>query len=63
MALDISKIKLVVWDLDDTFWSGTISEGEIKPSADNIQLVRDLTDCGIINSICSKNDFEVVKAE
>lgn len=63
MALDISKIKLVVWDLDDTFWSGTISEGEIKPSADNIQLVRDLTDCGIINSICSKNDFEVAKAE
>lgn len=61
--MTLEKIKLVIWDLDDTFWNGTISEGPIKPSNINIQLVRDLTDCGIINSICSKNDVEVAKNE
>ena len=24
------KIKLVIWDLDDTFWNGTISEGTVE---------------------------------
>lgn len=61
--IDLLKIKLVVWDLDDTFWTGTISEGDIIPSKENIKLVRELTNCGIVNSICSKNEFEVSKAE
>lgn len=55
------SIKLVVWDLDETFWSGTLSEGGMRIPEDHLQLVRDLTDGGIINSICSKNDFEPVK--
>lgn len=59
--IDIKSIKLVVWDLDDTFWKGTISEGAIIPEQRNIQLVSDLTDCGIVNAVCSKNDFEVAK--
>lgn len=50
------KIKLVIWDLDDTFWKGTLSEGEVTPVAENIELVKKLTDIGIINSVCSKND-------
>lgn len=50
------QIKLVIWDLDDTFWKGTLSEGEILFSQKNIQLVRDLADRGIISSISSKND-------
>ena len=56
--IDYSKIKLVIWDLDDTFWKGTLSEGPIVSIAENIQLVRDLTDRGIVNSICSKNDYK-----
>lgn len=56
--MDLSKIKLVIWDLDDTFWSGTLSEGEITPINENIKLIKDLTNCGIVNSICSKNDYE-----
>lgn len=59
--IDLKNIKLVAWDLDDTFWSGTISEGEITPIAEHIQLVHDLTDCGIINTICSKNDHIVAE--
>lgn len=59
--IDIKSVKLIVWDLDDTFWKGTISEGAIIPEQRNIQLVSDLTDCGIVNAVCSKNDFEVAK--
>ena len=59
--IDYSKIKLVIWDLDDTFWKGTLSEGPIVSIAENIQLVRDLTDRGIVNSICSKNDYKLYK--
>lgn len=55
MRIDFSKIKLVIWDLDDTFWKGTISEGRIVSIKSNIELVKDLTNRGIINSICSKN--------
>ncbi len=57
MNIEVSKIKLVIWDLDDTFWEGTISEGIIKPINSNIELVQNLTKRGIINSICSKNDI------
>lgn len=57
--MDFDKIKLVIWDLDNTFWSGTISEGEIQPIKRNIELILSLTDCGIINSVCSKNKFDV----
>ena len=57
----LDSVKLIVWDLDDTFWSGTLSEGGAILPAENAALVRDLTDCGIINSICSKNEFEPTK--
>ncbi len=56
--ISINSIKLIIWDLDETFWSGTLSEGGARIPEDNTQLVKDLTDCGIINSICSKNEFE-----
>lgn len=50
--IDISKIILVNWDLDDTFWKGTLSEGPIEAASVNIQLVKNLTDRGIVNTIC-----------
>jgi len=58
--MEIEKIKLVIWDLDNTFWSGNIKEGGIQLISENIELVKSLTDCGIVNSICSKNTFEDV---
>ena len=57
----LDSVKLIIWDLDDTFWSGTLSEGGAILPDENAALVRDLTDCGIINSICSKNEFEPTK--
>ena len=56
--IDIKTVKLIVWDLDDTFWTGTLSEGGATAIEANVQLVKDATDAGIINSICSKNEQE-----
>ncbi len=58
---DITKTKLIIWDLDDTFWSGNLSEGDVVLKPEAIALVRELTTKGIMNSICSKNNFEDVK--
>ena len=55
------QVKLVIWDLDDTFWRGTLSEGPISPVQSNIDLVRTLAERGIISSICSKNDFDAAR--
>ena len=60
---DITKTKLVIWDLDETFWRGTLTEGEIILRPETIALVRELTTKGIMNSICSKNNFEDVKTK
>lgn len=56
------QIKLVIWDLDDTFWKGTLSEEHVDFLQENIRLVKTLTDCGIMNSISSKNDADQVQA-
>lgn len=54
---DISKLKLIVWDLDETFWNGTLSDNDsVQIPAINKQLVIDLTEHGIVNAVCSKND-------
>lgn len=57
----MEKIKLVVWDLDETFWKGTLSEGDVEIIPQNVEIVKELTRRGIINSISSKNDFFTVK--
>jgi FkbH-like protein len=53
------QIKLVIWDLDDTFWNGTLAEGTFAgiPKS-NADIVIELARRGIVSSICSKNDFE-----
>ena len=57
------KIKLIIWDLDETFWKGTLSEEGVQIPEVNRQLILRLTDIGIVNSICSKNDFEQVQRQ
>jgi FkbH-like protein len=58
-----NKIKMVIWDLDDTFWNGTLAEGEsVKRIARNVRIVKQLTDRGIVSSICSKNDYAAAKS-
>ena len=50
--IQLDKIKLIIWDLDETFWYGTISEEGYTLPDSHVKLVKDLTDAGIINSIC-----------
>ena len=56
-------VKLVVWDLDDTFWKGTFSEEAVTPVGENSELVKCLAARGIVSSICSKNDRESARNE
>jgi FkbH-like protein len=57
----MTNIKLIIWDLDDTFWRGTLDEGDINIIPEHIELVKRLNENGIINTICSKNDFSKAK--
>lgn len=58
--MDFDKIKLIIWDMDDTFWHGTLSEGNVECPEENILLVKLLSMEGIVNSISSKNDYQPV---
>lgn len=62
MHIDLKQIKLIIWDLDGSLWKGVLSEGEVSVPREHIKLVRDLADCGIMQSICSKNDFGKAQA-
>jgi len=55
------EIRLVIWDLDGTFWRGTLTEGGIDYVQENHDLVIELARRGIMNSICSINDHAAVK--
>lgn len=53
------KVKCVAWDLDNTFWHGTLIEQEsVEAKPDAIELVKKLDEKGIIQTIISKNDFD-----
>lgn len=58
---DDIQIKAVIWDLDNTFWNGILSEGEVTPIQSNIRIVRELADAGVISAICSNNDFDAAR--
>jgi len=54
-------VRLVIWDLDETFWKGTLTEGGIREYVtEHHDLVVTLAKRGIISSICSKNDANTV---
>lgn len=54
--MDFSRIKLVIWDLDETLWTGVLSDGAVILPEENKELLHSLADHGIVCSICSKND-------
>ncbi|MFK7836997.1 MAG: hypothetical protein AB8B60_12315 [Sulfitobacter sp.] len=61
-ALFAEDIRLIIWDLDETFWDGTLTEGGIAYREDHHLLVEELTRRGIMSAICSKNDPDDVEA-
>ena len=58
---EAESVRLVVWDLDETFWRGTLSEGGIAWVDANAAIVVELARRGIISAICSKNDLSAVE--
>ncbi len=60
---DYDKIKMIIWDMDETFWQGILSEGEVILPISNVDLVQSITDHGVVNSISSKNDEDAVMEE
>jgi FkbH-like protein len=57
------NVRLIVWDLDETFWQGTLAEGEIQPIARHVEMVKELSGRGIVNAIASKNELSRVQAK
>lgn len=56
------KIKVLVWDLDNTLWNGTLLEDEhVEPFPGVVELLRELDRRGILLSIASKNEPEPVR--
>ncbi len=57
-------IKLIIWDLDDTLWRGTLAEGDdVELFPERVNAIKKLNQQGVVHSICSKNDFETAKAK
>lgn len=50
-------VKCIVWDLDNTLWSGTLAEGDtVELRRDVVRVIDVLDQRGILHSIASKND-------
>lgn len=50
-------IKVLVWDLDDTLWDGTLAEGDavrLRPGVEEV--LKTLDRRGVLHSIASRND-------
>jgi FkbH-like protein len=57
------QVKLVVWDLDETLWTGTLSEGPVELGDGRADLLHRLVDQGVMVSVSSKNDQAIARAE
>lgn len=61
-ALPAKKIKCVCWDLDNTLWDGVIGDKGLKGvtvKQEIVDLIKELDNKGILQSIVSKNEYEI----
>lgn len=57
---DEHYIKCVVWDLDNTIWHGVLLEGNrVSLRKGIVAIIEELDRRGILNTIASKNDYDV----
>ena len=57
-----AKVKCVVWDLDNTLWSGVIGDDgadRVVPNERVLSLIRELDERGVVQSIASKNAHDI----
>ena len=63
-ATSVVPVKCVVWDLDGTLWDGIISEQDsdcLMPKGNVVDVIKTLDARGILNSIASKNELDLVQ--
>lgn len=54
-----TRVKCLVWDLDNTLWQGTLAEGDpVTPHARARRLITTLDERGILQAVASKNDHD-----
>lgn len=61
-----SKVKCVAWDLDNTLWDGVIGDtdnGNVTLKPDSVKLIKELDQRGILQTIVSKNTFDIAWAK
>jgi len=64
VSTEARAIKCLVWDLDNTLWPGTLLEGDDGPVPEAVQaVVRGLDERGILQSIASRNEVDLVQAK
>ncbi len=52
-------IKILVWDLDNTLWQGTLAEGDdVRPRPGVLRVLKTLDERGVLHSIASRNDHD-----
>ena len=52
----MDKVKLIIWDLDDTLWDGSIMvTKDVKLRTSYIDSIKELNNRGVVNSVCSNN--------
>lgn len=57
------KVKCVAWDLDNTLWDGVIGDMEnccIRVKPESLNLIKELDKRGVLQTIVSKNTYDVV---
>lgn len=63
MPEEPATVKCLVWDLDNTLWQGTLSEGDEVRLPDWVrELIVELDSRGILQSVASKNDHDLAWA-
>lgn len=61
-SISASKVKVVAWDLDNTVWKGVIGDAgadSVIPDEKLLQLIKDLNERGILQSVVSKNTYDI----
>lgn len=59
----MAKIKLIIWDADETLWNGSVyykDKEAIRIKSGTEAALKELDKRGIINTLCSKNNYEDV---
>lgn len=63
-TVERKTIKLLVWDLDNTLWRGTLLEDDsVSLMESAVSTIKALDERGILHSIASKNDHDVAMAK